>query len=118
MTKVHLRPILGGLADIVDRRVLPDAGEGFLVVRWQQALVDADRGDTRFDRLLVERIHQLLVVEPPREFGRRERIADRVGLPRIRLVGRDRLVDLLHPARLSRRDHGVGEQTPGARRNH
>jgi hypothetical protein len=50
----------------------------------------------------------------PREFGRRERIADRVRLPRIRLVGRDRLVDLIHPPRLGRRDHCVGKQAPGS----
>ena len=89
MTKVHLRPILSGLANIIHGRILPDVGEGFLVVRRQQSLVGADRCDARLDRLFIERIHHLLVVQTPREFGRRKRIANRVGLPRIRLVDLD-----------------------------
>src|ERR1700756_2459219 len=52
--EVHLRPVLGGLADIVHRRVLPDVGERFFVVRWQKSLVNADGRDAGFDRLLVE----------------------------------------------------------------
>src|SRR6516225_12003739 len=40
--EVHLRPILGGLADIVHSGVLPDAGERFLVIRRQKTLVSAD----------------------------------------------------------------------------
>src|SRR6516162_11935687 len=39
--EVHLRPILGGLADIVHSGVLPDASERFLVIRWQKTLVSA-----------------------------------------------------------------------------
>ena len=39
--EVHLRPVLGGLADVPGGRVFPDAGEGLLVVGRQQALVDA-----------------------------------------------------------------------------
>ena len=73
------------------------------------------RGDARLHRLVVERIHQLLVVEPPRELRRVERIADRVALPRIGLVHRDRLVDLVHPARLVGRDQGMRQQPPRAR---
>ena len=68
--EVHLRPVLGGLADVPGGGVLPDAGVRLLVVGRQQALVDADRGDAGLHRLLVERIHQLLVVEPPRELRR------------------------------------------------
>ncbi len=96
-------------------RVLPDAGIRLLVVGRQQALVDADGGDARLHRLVVERIHQLLVVEPPRELRRVERIADRVALPRIGLVHRDRLVDLVHPARLVGRDQGMRQKPPRAR---
>src|SRR5262249_39568406 len=111
--EVHLWPILGGLADIVDGGVLPNVSEGFLIIRWQKTFMSADGRDASFDRLLVERIHQLLIIEPPREFRRRERIANRVGLPGVWLVGRDRLVDLVHPSGLFRRDDGVGEQASG-----
>jgi len=72
--------------------------------------VNTDRRDARLNGLLIERIHQRLVVETPRKFGRRERIADGVALPRIRFVGRDRHVDLVHPAGLLGRYDGVGEQ--------
>src|SRR5882762_872602 len=39
--EVHLRPVLGSLADVPRGCVLPYAGEGFLVIGRQQALVDA-----------------------------------------------------------------------------
>ena len=72
------------------------------------------RVDAGLHRLLVERIHHLLVVEPPWELGGRQRIADRVGLPGIGLVDLDRLVDLLHPAGLLGRDDGVRQQAARA----
>src|SRR5215470_18924436 len=50
--EVHLRPILGGLADIVDGGVLPNVSEGFLIIRWQKTFMSADGRDARFDRLL------------------------------------------------------------------
>ena len=65
--------------------------------------------------LVVEGVHHLLVVQAPRKLGWTERVADGVGLPRIRLVDRDRLVDLLHPPGLLGRDHGMREQPPRAR---
>src|SRR5215831_12240436 len=59
--EIHLRPVLGGLADIPDSRVFPDACERFLVIGRQQALVDAYRRNARVHRLFIERIHHLLV---------------------------------------------------------
>src|SRR5262245_8953318 len=112
--EVELRPVLGGLAQVPDRRVLPHLWPRGLVVGGQQSLVDADRVDARLRRLLVERIDELLVVEPPvrLELGRKEWIADRVALPAVRLERRDGAVDLLHPAVLLRREHGMAEQAP------
>ncbi len=74
--------------------------------------MDADGRDARLHGLLVERVDELLVVEPPvrLELGRKERIADRVALPAVRLQGRDRAVDDLHPSVLLRREHGVAKQ--------
>ena len=112
--EIHLRPILGCLSDVPNGCIFPDAGERFLVVGRQQSLVDAERVDAGLHRFVVERIHHLLVVEPPRELGGRQWIADRIGLPGIRLVDLDRLVNLLHPAGLFGRDDTVRQQAPGA----
>ncbi len=78
--------------------------------------VDADVADVGLGDLLVERIHQLLVVGVPRirgEFLVRV-VADRVALPRIRLVAFDRLVDLVEPARLPWRDGEMCQHPPRA----
>ena len=85
--EVELGPVLGRLAHVPDRVVLPDARPGLLVVGGQQALVDADGADAGLGDLLVERVHQLLVVEPPVRLllGREERITHRVALPAVRL---------------------------------
>ena len=66
--------------------------------------------------LLVERIHQLLVVEPPvgLRLGGEERIADGVALPAIGLDGGDAAVHLVHPARALGREDRVAEQAPRA----
>src|SRR5262245_19624889 len=110
----HAGLVLGGFADVRSGRVLPDAGERLLVVGRQQSLVNADDVDAGLLRLLVEGIHHLLVVEPPRELGGAQRIADGVGFPGIGLIELDRLVDLLHPTRLLGRDDGVRQKSPRA----
>jgi hypothetical protein len=77
--------------------------------------VDAQRVDASLHRFVVERIHHLLIVEPPWELGGRQRIADRVGLPGVGLVDLDRPVDLLHPAGLLWGDDAVRQQAARAR---
>ena len=111
--EVELRPVFGRLAHVLDRRVLPDAGPGRLVVGRQQPLVDADGRDVGLHGLLVKGIHQLVVVEPPvrLQLGREQRIADRVALPAVGLEGRDRAIHFLHPSLLLRREHGVAQET-------
>src|SRR5262249_46625670 len=106
------RPVLRRLADVPGGCVFPDARERFLVVGWQQALVDTYRRDARFGRLFVEWVHHLLVIEAPRIFRWRERVTDCVGLPRIGLVDCDSLVDLFHPTGLLGRDDRMGKQSP------
>ena len=113
--EVHLRPILGGLSDVPRGGVFPHAGERLLVIGRQQPLVDAQRVDAGLHRFVVERIHHLLVVEPPWELGGCQRIADRVGLPGIGLIDLDCLVDLLHPAGLLGGDDAVRQQAARAR---
>ena len=112
--EVHAGPVLGGLAEVVDRRGFPGAGERLLVVPRHQALVDADRVDAGLHGLLVEGVHQLLVVEAPRVLRRAERVADRVGLPRDGLQHLDRAIDLVHPVRVLRRDDGVAQHARAA----
>jgi hypothetical protein len=53
--------------------------------------VDADGGDAGLADLLVERVHQLLVVEPPVGLllGREQEIADGIALPGVGLDGGD-----------------------------
>src|SRR5215510_405620 len=113
--KGHLRPILGSLANVPGGCVLPDARKLFLVVRWQEALVDAENVDGGLHRFLIEGVHQLLIIEPPGELRWAQWITDRVGLPRFWLVHLDRLVDLLDPARLLWRDHRVRQEAPRTR---
>jgi hypothetical protein len=76
--------------------------------------VDAHGVDAALDDLLVEGVHELLVVEPPVRalLGGEERIADRVALPAVGLEAGDRVVDLVHPAALLRREDRMAEQAP------
>src|SRR3989442_10722004 len=74
--------------------------------------MDAEGADPCLDRLLVERVYELLVIEAPRvlRLGR-QRVADRIELPTVRMQLVDRVIDLVHPARLPRRNEGVGEHS-------
>ncbi len=82
-----LRPVLRGLAQVPHRGVFPDLRPALLVVRGQQALVNADRSEAGLHALLVERIDALLVVQPPVRtlLGEEDRIADGVALPAVGL---------------------------------
>ena len=71
--------------------------------------MDADVPDAGPLKALIGRIHQLLVVQPPRVMagGFVGVVADGVALPAIRPQGRDGVVDALQPSRLSRHDRIV-----------
>src|SRR5215471_6370616 len=60
--KGHLGPIFGSLANVPGGCVLPNTGKLFLVVRWQEALVDAENVDAGLHRFLIEGVHQLLII--------------------------------------------------------
>src|SRR5262249_13947599 len=77
--------------------------------------MDADGGDAGLADLLVERIHQLAVVEPPVGLllGGEERIADGVALPGVGLDGGDAAVHLVHPAGPLWREDRVSEKAAG-----
>ena len=89
---------------------------GLLVVRRQQSLVNAYGGDARLDGLLVERVHELLVIESPEraELGRREGIADGVPLPAVGPDLGDAPIHLGHPGAFVGSDHRMTEQAPRA----
>ena len=110
--EVDLGPVLGGLADVPHRVVLPHVGPRFLVVRREQPLVDAHGGDACLHDLLVEGVHELLIIEPPvgPELGGKERIADGVALPAVGLHDGDATIDLLDPPLALRREDGVAEK--------
>ena len=78
--------------------------------------MDADVPDTRFHRLLIEGVHQLLVVEVVGVVGQflMGVVADRVALPRIGLVDLDRLVDQVEPAWPARGDREMRHHPPRA----
>ena len=69
-----------------------------------------------FHRLLVEGVHQLLVVEVEGIVGELlvGVVPNRIALPRIGLVDLDRLVDLVEPARPARGDCEVRHHPPRA----
>src|ERR1700728_2326315 len=98
--EADLRPVFGSLADVVGGCIFPSVWHGIHIVGGKQPLVDAYSGDAGLDRLLVEGIHLLLVVETPRIASgfRQNRIADGVTLPTRRLQNLDRAVHLIHPA--------------------
>src|SRR5438132_3899448 len=66
---------------------------------------------------LVERVHELLVVEPPvgPHLRGEERVADRVALPAVGLERADRAIDLVHPALALRREDRVPQEATGVR---
>ena len=67
--------------------------------------------EPRFLELRVGRVHELLVVHPPGVLGQVlvRVVADRVALHRIRLEGRDGVIDLVHPAVVAGREDRVRE---------
>lgn len=75
--------------------------------------MDADATDARAPHPLVRRVHELLVVEPPRPLRRRERIARRVALPAVGLDDAHAAVDLVEPAALPRRDDRIAPDGGG-----
>src|SRR2546426_9852468 len=64
--EVELRPVLGRAADVPHVGVGQEVRELLLDRGREQPLVDADVDEPRLERLLVERVDDLLVVEPPR----------------------------------------------------
>src|SRR5690349_18795443 len=103
--EIDLRPVLRRLWQVVHIGIFPCSTRdySFIILR-QQSFMDADGGGPRLYRLVVERIDQLLVIEPPRVFRGLglPRVADRVALPAVWLHLGDATVDLFHPAGLGR----------------
>src|SRR5207244_12271358 len=76
-----------------------------------RSLVDTQGLDAHLDGLLVERVHELLVVEPPGVLGLcRQRVTDRVELPAVGIQLVDGEVDPRseeHTSELQSPDHLV-----------
>jgi hypothetical protein len=122
--EVELRPVLRRLADVADVAVADQVRKLLLHRRREQALVDADvlQAGTvgillrPFHQPLVERIHQLLVVQAEGMLGEVlvGVVADGVALPGIGLEPGVLLVHLGEPAVAAGREDGVREHAPGA----
>ena len=112
-----LRPVFGRLAQVPHRGVFPDLGPALLVIRRQQPLVDADRGQSRLHALLVEGIDALFIVEPPVRalLGEKDRIADGVALPAVGLESLDAAIDFIEPAVAHGLDDGMRQHAARAR---
>ena len=79
--------------------------------------MDADGGNTGLHRLVVERINELLVIEPPRVLRRLrlQRIADCIAFPAVGFDLGNATVDFFHPAGLARRKQRMEQKAFGAR---
>src|SRR5438045_6328418 len=82
-----------------------------------RALVNADLVVAHLEQLLVERVDELVVVHAPRMLADVlvGVVADRVALERVRLEVTNGVIDLLHPARVARREDGVAQHAARAR---
>ena len=64
MIKFSCGQSLAALPTSADVTVAKQIGEIRFDLRWKETFVNADVDQARFDKLLVERVHQLLVVQP------------------------------------------------------
>ena len=114
--EIDLRPILGGLADIIH------AGEGQKMrellrhLLREKPLMDTHSIYARLQQPFIERIKQLFIIHPPWVDGQMlvGIVANRIAFEAIGLELFDGTLHLLHPAWPTGCENGVGQHALGA----